>query len=154
MILVSEGSRRVVLGPDSAFAPIPVFTPEPLRERCGECGSDRRMVVVSYEVFAFFRFGASGRRRYTIDCRDCRASIAPVRRTEFEREHGNAVPYGHRFGLAVLALLIAVTLADRSIADVRFVDIALVALWASAGIAFWRIAPESSFSRRRPQLQT
>jgi len=138
MILVNEGSRRIVLCPASADA------------RCEHCGSDQRMVVLSYEVFGFFRFCASWSRRYVIECRQCRTPILPIRQSEFEAEQGNAIPYGHRFGLAVLAALLVVTLAIKWIATRgTLADIALLVLWIGVGVTFWRIAWKSSFSRRR-----
>ena len=138
MILVNEGSRRIVLGPAGADA------------RCEHCGSDQRIIVLTYQVFGFFRFCASWSRRYVLECRQCRTPILPIARSEFEHEQGNAIPYGHRFGLAVLAALVAVSLAVKAIGlHGTLVNLALLLLWVSAAFACWRVAWESSFSRRR-----
>jgi hypothetical protein len=138
MILVNEGSRRIVLGP------------APADTRCEQCGSSQRMIVLSYQVFGFFRFCASWSRRYVLECRQCRTPIVPIARSDFEHEQGNAVPYGHRFGLAVVSALVVVTLATKAIARRgTLVNVALLALWVIAGYACWRVAWESSFSRRR-----
>ena len=136
MILVSDGTRRVVVGPAADGA------------ACPECSAHQRVVVATYQVFGFFRFGMSWSRRYLIECRQCRAVLLPLARSDFDREHGNPLPYGHRFGFAAILVL-----AVASIAIHHFVgaaaSFALAGLWFVAGLALWRTAWNSTFKRRR-----
>ena len=88
MILVNEGSRRIVLAPTADGQP------------CAECGSEQRVIAVRYQVFGFFKaFCASWSRHYFIECRQCRRTLSAITRADFEAAQGNAVPYGHRFAL-------------------------------------------------------
>jgi hypothetical protein len=138
MILVNEGTRGFVLSRTAVGEP------------CPHCGSEERDVVVQYQVFGFFNaFCASWGRRYTVECRQCRAVLAPLPIATFEAEHGNPIPYGHRFGLGVLAALIALTVAVFA-AGVRnrAVTIVLLAVWAIVGLWCWRNSRGSTFRRR------
>ena len=141
MILVNDGSRGLVLDRMSGQQP------------CPHCGSDERDVVVSYHVFGFFQvFCASWGRRYVLECRRCRAELAPVAIATFEVEHGNPIPYGQRFGLPVLATLVALTIACyASGLRNRVVTLVLLAVWSAVAVVWWRRARRSSFRRRTAQ---
>ncbi|MDQ1382850.1 MAG: hypothetical protein QOG65_229 [Actinomycetota bacterium] len=141
MILVNEGTRGFVLNRISVGEP------------CPHCGSEERDVVVQYEVFGVFRaFCASWGRRYVVECRRCRAELAPLAIAGFEEEHGNPIPYGHRFGLPALLSLVAISLAILAIGiRNQSVTIVLLAVWAMVGVVAWRKARRSAFLRRRAQ---
>lgn len=138
MILVSEGTRGLVLRRTSGEEP------------CPNCGSDERDVVVSYQVFGFFKaFCANWGRRYAVECRRCRTELEPVTISTFESEYGNPIPYGHRFGLAALAVLMTLTIAVfASGLRSRVVTVSLLALWVVVGIGCWRTSRMSTFRRR------
>jgi hypothetical protein len=138
VILVNEGSRRIVLAPTADGQP------------CGECGSEQRVVAVRYQVFGFFKaFCASWSRHYFIECRRCRRTLSAITRADFEAAQGNAVPYGHRFGLIALGVLIAVTLGMlTALGRGPFVTVMLLIVWAAVGVLLWRNAWTSAFSRR------
>jgi hypothetical protein len=141
MILVNEGTRGFVLSRDSVGEP------------CPHCGSEERDVVVQYQVFGFFRaFCASWGRRYVVECRQCRAELAPLAIAGFEEEHGNPIPYGHRFGLTALLSLVAISVAILAIGvRNRAVTIVLLAVWTIVGVVAWRKRRRSTFLRRRAQ---
>jgi hypothetical protein len=141
MILVNEGTRGFVLSRVSVGEP------------CPHCGSEERDVVVQYQVFGFFQaFCASWGRRYVVECRRCRVELAPLAIAGFEEEHGNPIPYGHRFGLAALLSLVAVTVAIFAIGiRNRAVTVVLLAVWAIVGVVAWRKGRRSTFLRRRAQ---
>ncbi len=144
MILVNEGTRGFVLSRVSVGEP------------CPQCGSEERDVVVQYQVFGFFQaFCASWGRRYVVECRRCRTDLAPLAIATFEEEHGNPIPYGHRFGLAALGTLVAITVAVLAFGlRSRIVTIVLLAVWAVVGVVTWRRARTSTFSRRRRRTQS
>lgn len=141
VILVNEGTRGLVLSRTSGHEP------------CPNCGSDERDVSVSYQVFGFFRaFCASWGRRYVVACRRCRTELAPLAVSAFEREHGNPIPFGHRFGLLILLALVALSgvVYATGIRN-RAVTLVLLAVWAIVGIVTWRRSRTSSFARRLAQ---
>jgi len=142
MILVNEGTRGFVLSRTSVGEP------------CPHCGSDERDVVVQYQVFGFFQaFCASWGRRYVVECRRCRAELAPLAIAGFEEEHGNPIPYGHRFGLAALLSLMTISVAILAIGlRNRAVTVVLLAVWAVVGVVAWRNRLRSTFLRRRLQI--
>jgi hypothetical protein len=144
VILVNEGTRGFVLSRVSVGEP------------CPHCGSEERDVVVQYQVFGFFQaFCASWGRRYVVECRRCRAELAPLAITGFEEEHGNPIPYGHRFGLAALATLVAITVAVLAFGlRSRTFTMVLLAVWAIVGVFAWRKRRTSTFSRRRRRTQS
>jgi hypothetical protein len=127
-----------------------------LEPPCHECGSQQRVIAVRYHVFGFFKaFGASWARHYFVECRQCRTTLSAMTRSEFEKAHGNAIPYGQRFGLLALGALVAATavivgVVGRSPA----VSIALVVVWAILGGLLWRNAWVSTFTRRRRGTQS
>jgi hypothetical protein len=139
VIHVNEGTRGFVLSRVSVGEP------------CPHCGSEERDVVVQYQVFGFFQaFCASWGRRYVVECRQCRAELAPLAIAAFEEEHGNPIPYGHRFGLAALTTLVAITVTVLAVGlRSRIVTIVLLAMWAIVGVVTWRRARMSTFRRRR-----
>jgi hypothetical protein len=144
VILVNEGTRGFVLSRTTTG------------ERCPHCGSQERDTVVQYQVFGFFQaFCASWGRRYTVECRQCRNVLAPIAIAEFEAEHGNPIPYGHRFGLATLAALVALSGAVLA-AGVRNrpFTIVLLVVWSTVGVWCWRRSRASTFRRRRPAHST
>ena len=138
MILVSEGSRRIVLAPASDGQP------------CTECRSPQRVVAVRYQVFGFFKaFCASWSRQYFIECRQCRRTLSAMTRVDFETAQGNAIPYGHRFGLVALAVLVVATLGTlTTLGRGPLVTVPILIIWATVGVFLWRNAGTSAFSRQ------
>jgi hypothetical protein len=138
VILVNEGSRRIVLAATADGPP------------CSECGSEQRVVAVRYQVFGFFKaFCASWSRHYSIECRQCRRTSSAITRADFETAHGNAIPYGHRFGLVALGVLIGATLGTlTTLGRGPLVTVMLLIVWATVGVLLWRNAWTSAFSRR------
>jgi hypothetical protein len=143
VILVDEGSRRRVLARTDDAHP------------CHECESRQRVIAVRYQVFGFFNiFGAGWSRHYYVECRQCRAAASAISRSEFEKDLGNAIPYGHRYGLLVLGLLIAGTvLVLATVGRGPALGVALLIVWTVSAVGMWRNAWASSFTRRRKQLR-
>ena len=145
---MSEGSRRIVLAPTADGHP------------CSECGSEQRVVAVRYQVFGFFKaFCASWSRHYFIECRQCRRTLSAITRSDFETAQGNAIPYGHRFGLVAFGVLITATLGTlTTLGRGPVVSVTLLISWVTVGVLLWRNAWASAFSRRAaergPQRRT
>jgi hypothetical protein len=142
VILVDEGSRRLVLARTDDAQP------------CHECESRQRIIAVRYQVFGFFNvFGASWSRHYYVECRQCRTTVSAMTRSEFENDHGNAIPYGQRYGLLVLGLLIAGTVVVlATVGRGPALGVALLIVWTASAVTLWRSAWASSFTRRRKRM--
>jgi hypothetical protein len=143
VILVDEGTRRLVLARTDDGQP------------CHECASRQRVIAVRYQVFGFFNvFCASWSRHYSVECRQCRAIVSAMTRSEFENDHGNAIPYGQRYGLLVLGLLIAGTvLVLATVGRGPGVGLVLLIAWTASTVSLWRRSWVSSFTRRSQRMQ-